>query len=46
MLTYFAVFCALAICAGWLAASFYEWRQDVLYGSCAGQERIPLKGDD
>lgn len=32
MLTYFAIFSAGAICAGWLAAKIFEWRQDVLYG--------------
>ena len=30
MVTYFAVFCALAICAGGLVVKIYEWRQDVL----------------
>jgi hypothetical protein len=28
MLTYFAVFSALVICAGRLGTIFYEWRRD------------------
>jgi hypothetical protein len=46
MLTYFAVSCAVAICIGSAASRFNEWRQAVLHGPCAGQERIPLNGDD
>jgi len=36
MLKYFAVFCAVTICSGWLAVSFFQWRQDVLYGPYIG----------
>jgi hypothetical protein len=32
IVTYVAVFSALAICAGTLVVKMYEWRQDVLYG--------------
>ena len=32
MLTYFAIFCAFAVCAGWLIVRVFEWRQDVLHG--------------
>jgi hypothetical protein len=39
MVTYFAVFCALAICVGGLLVKIYEWRQDVLYGSCISRDR-------
>ena len=45
MLTYFAVFSAFSICAGWLVVGFYEWRQDLLYGPYVGQDRVPRKGD-
>jgi hypothetical protein len=36
VLTYFAVFSAIAICVGWLIARFYAWRQSVLYGMRVG----------
>jgi hypothetical protein len=45
MLTYFAVFSAVAVCAGWIVVRFCEWRMDVLYGPYAGQDRLPRKGD-
>jgi hypothetical protein len=41
MLIYFAAFSAFAICAGWLVASVYEWRQAMLYGRYVSQDRIP-----
>jgi hypothetical protein len=43
MVTYFAVFCALAICVGGLVAKVYEWRQHVLYGSYMSRDRSHQK---
>jgi hypothetical protein len=36
MLTYFAVFCANAVCTCWLIASFFKWRQDVPHRGRSG----------
>jgi hypothetical protein len=43
MVTYFAVFCALAICVGELLVKIYEWRQDFLYGLCISRDRLLQK---
>jgi hypothetical protein len=39
MVVYFAVFSALVISAGTLAAKIFEWRQDVLYGPYICRDR-------
>jgi hypothetical protein len=43
VVVYFAIFCALAICIGWLVAKIYEWRLNVLYGRYVGPGRPTRK---
>lgn len=38
MFFYFAVFCALVICAGGFVVRIYEWRQAVLCGPHIGRD--------
>jgi hypothetical protein len=45
MMVGFAVFSALALCAGILVSKLYEWRTDVLYGPYIDRNHLDRKSE-